>query len=104
MTVYPLFVAINFDLVPGKPDFVQFSGIYYEDFNIDTGSSTSQYDVRMTCHKTAASITATNNYFEICINGSKYTSFNNEAFVFNGVDLVPLDCLLQGTTFMTILQ
>jgi len=104
MTVYPLYVSLYFDLVPGNPDYVQFVGTFYEYFNIDTGSTISQYDVRMTCHKTAASITASNNYFEICINGTKYTSFNNEAFVFNGVDLVPLDCLSQGITFMTTLQ
>ena len=104
MTIYPLYIAsLILELVQGKPDYVQFYGQFYDDFNINDGSSSSTYSIWMTCHKSAVSVTYTNNYLEVCVNGTKYTSYNNEGFEFNGIDLVPLDCFLKGSQFTQIL-
>jgi hypothetical protein len=98
MTVYPkiLYNCNLAILAGGGPDFRQLILEIWYDFNIDTGIQITEENIQMACHKDAISVTYTENYVELCINGTKFLSLTNEYFVLDGETLVPLNCVNLG--------
>ena len=98
MTIYPkILYGYILDAIPGGgPDFRNLSLEIWYDYNIDTGVAITEETIQMACHKDAISVTYTNDYVELCINGTKFISFTNEYFVVDGETLVPLDCVNLG--------
>ena len=97
MTIYPK-VLYNYTLneVYSLSDFRTLSLTIWSDYNSDTGLNISEEYFQMTCHKDAISVTSTNDYVELCVNGTKVKSLNNEYYVLDGTTLVPINCATVG--------